>query len=178
MTVLYTVDLLNTAVYRPAVLIFYKLSLSHSLFHFVHYVFWYAFFMTCFAPIYLALYRIGDFACFTKFTYYIINIYGKENRWEHCIDVRTVGCLQKLSTIDDVTKYHGIPVSRYFLRRYIIVGHFLIPRIPTRNPLKFAGVPQTRQQISAARLKFPILWGHVGETLLFNKFFPNCRYVP
>ena len=28
---------------------------------------------------------------------------------------RTVGFLQKLSTIDDVTKYRGIPVSRYLL---------------------------------------------------------------
>jgi len=38
--------------------------------------------------------------------------------------------------------------------------------------LKFAGVPQTRQQISAgSRPKFAILCGHVGETLLFNKFF-------
>jgi len=41
-----------------------------------------------------------------------------------------------------------------------------------RNPLKFAGVPQTRQQISpASGPKFNILWGHVGETLLFNKVF-------
>jgi len=45
--------------------------------------------------------------------------------------IRTAEFLQKLSTIDDVTKYRGIPVSRYFLRRYIIVGHFLIPRIPS-----------------------------------------------
>ena len=43
----------------------------------------------------------------------------------------------------------------------------------TRNALKFAWVPQTRQQISAAsRPKFAILYGHVGEILLFNKFFP------
>ena len=43
----------------------------------------------------------------------------------------------------------------------------------TRNPLKFAGVPQTRQQISAAsRPKFTILSGHVEEVLLLNKFFP------
>jgi len=28
--------------------------------------------------------------------------------------IRTVGFLQKLSTIDDVTKYSGITVSRYF----------------------------------------------------------------
>ena len=34
----------------------------------------------------------------------------------------------------------------------------------TRNPLKFAGVPQTRQQISGiSRPKFTILSGHVEE---------------
>jgi len=38
--------------------------------------------------------------------------------------------------------------------------------------LKFAGVPQTRQQISAvSRPKFTILSRHVEEVLLFNKFF-------
>jgi len=43
----------------------------------------------------------------------------------------------------------------------------------TRNPLKFAGVPQTPEPISAAsRLKFTILCGHVEEILLLNKFFP------
>ena len=43
----------------------------------------------------------------------------------------------------------------------------------TRNPLKFAGVPQTRQQISAvSRPKFTILSGQMNEVLLFNKFFP------
>jgi len=42
----------------------------------------------------------------------------------------------------------------------------------TQNPLKFAGLPQTRQQISAASgPRFTILWGHVGEILLLNKFF-------
>jgi len=41
-----------------------------------------------------------------------------------------------------------------------------------RKPLKFAGVPQTRQQISAvSKPKFTILSGHVEEVLLFNKFF-------
>jgi len=39
--------------------------------------------------------------------------------------------------------------------------------------LKCAGVPQTRQQISAASgPKFTILRGHVEEILLLNKFFP------
>jgi len=41
-----------------------------------------------------------------------------------------------------------------------------------QNPLKFAGVPQTRQPISAAKgPKFTILWGHVEEILLFKIFF-------
>jgi len=45
--------------------------------------------------------------------------------------------------------------------------------------LKFPGVPQTRQQISAvSRPKFTILSGHVEEILLFNKFFSDCRYMP
>jgi len=49
----------------------------------------------------------------------------------------------------------------------------------TRNLLKFAGVPQTRQQMSAANgPKFTILWGHVGEILLFDYFFSDCQYVP
>ena len=45
--------------------------------------------------------------------------------------IRTVEFLQRLSTIDDVTKYRGIPVSQYFLRRCIIVGHFVIPSTPS-----------------------------------------------
>jgi len=48
-----------------------------------------------------------------------------------------------------------------------------------RNPLKLPGVPQTNETISAASgPKFTILWGHVEEILLLNKFFSNCRYVP
>ena len=42
----------------------------------------------------------------------------------------------------------------------------------TRNPLKLPGVPQTNETISAAsRPKFTILWGHLEEILLLNKFF-------
>ena len=42
----------------------------------------------------------------------------------------------------------------------------------TQNPLKFVGVPQTRQQISAVSgPKFTILSGHVEEVLLLNKFY-------
>ena len=49
----------------------------------------------------------------------------------------------------------------------------------TRNPLKLAAVPQTNEMISAASgPKFTILWGHVWEILLFNKFFSDCRYMP
>ena len=47
-----------------------------------------------------------------------------------------------------------------------------INAVKTRNPLKFAGVPQTTASISAASgLKFTILWGHVEDILLLNKFF-------
>jgi len=41
-----------------------------------------------------------------------------------------------------------------------------------RNLFKFAGVPQTTRSISAASgPKFTILWGHVEDILLLNKFF-------
>ena len=52
----------------------------------------------------------------------------------------------------------------------------------TRNRLKFAGVPQTGKPISVVSgAKFAILWGHLEEILLFNKFFsivdtcPSCE---
>ena len=61
-------------------------------------------------------------------------------------------------------------------------AHYLLPcsnAAKTRKPLKVAGVPQTAETISAAsRPKFTILWGHVEEILLLNKFFSDCRYVP
>ena len=66
-----------------------------------------------------------------KFTSNIINIIWQRESVTALQMIRTVGFLQKLAAIDDVRKYRGIPVSRYFLTRYIIVGHFLIPRIPT-----------------------------------------------
>ena len=41
-----------------------------------------------------------------------------------------------------------------------------------RNPLKLHGVPQTNETISAANgPNFTILWGHIEEILLLNKFF-------
>jgi len=54
-------------------------------------------------------------------------------------------------------------------------AHYYMPcnnAAKTRNPLIFAGVPQTTGS------KFTILWGHVEDVLLLNKFFPDCRYVP
>ena len=70
--------------------------------------------------------------------------------------------------------------AKYRWRPLLNAAVWLTPttRVPcsnaakTRNALKFAWVPQTRQQISAAsRPKFAILYGYVGEILLFNKFF-------
>ena len=96
-------------------------------------------------PSHLADYRNGDCVRFTviiiKFTHNVINIYGIESVRARRM-ILTVGFLHKLSTIDDVTKYRGIPVSRYFLRRtvYIIVGHFLVPSIVTcRSCVEFTG---------------------------------------
>jgi len=48
----------------------------------------------------------------------------------------------------------------------------------TRKPLKFAGVPQIPEPVSAGSgPKFAILWGHVEEILLFKRF-SDCRYMP
>jgi len=45
-------------------------------------------------------------------------------------------------------------------------------RIKVRASMKLPAVPQTNETISAASgPKFTILWEHVGETLLLNKFF-------
>ena len=61
-------------------------------------------------------------------------------------------------------------------------AHYYIPcsnAAKTRNQLKFGGVPQTNETISAAsRPKFTVLWGHLEDILLPNKFFSDCRYVP
>jgi len=49
----------------------------------------------------------------------------------------------------------------------------------TRKPLKVAGVLQIPEMISAASgPKFTILWAHVEQILLLNKFFSDCRYMP
>ena len=57
--------------------------------------------------------------------------------------------------------------------------HSLANAAKTRKPLKLSGVPQTTERISAvSEPKFAILWGHVEDTLLFNKFFSDCRYMP
>jgi len=51
----------------------------------------------------------------TKFGYNIINTQlWKRESVKALQTIRTVGFWKKLSTIDDVTKYHGILVSRYF----------------------------------------------------------------
>jgi len=48
----------------------------------------------------------------------------------------------------------------------------------TRNPLKFAEVPQTPEPILAVSgPKVTILWGYVQEILLLNKFFRSLIYA-
>jgi len=54
-------------------------------------------------------------------------------------------------------------------------AHYYMPcsnAVKTRKPLKVAGVPKTPETFSAASgPKFTILWRHVEEILLLNKFF-------
>ena len=54
-------------------------------------------------------------------------------------------------------------------------AHYYMPcsnTAKTQKPLKVAGVPQTPETISAdSGPKFTILWAHVEEILLLNKFF-------
>jgi len=61
-------------------------------------------------------------------------------------------------------------------------AHYYMPcsnAAKTRNQLKFGGVPQSNKTISAASgPKFTILWGHLEDILLLNKFFSDCRYMP
>ena len=58
-------------------------------------------------------------------------------------------------------------------------AHYYMPcsnAAKMQNQLKFAGVPQTGQPISAVTgPKSAILWGHMEEVLLLNKFFSDCR---
>jgi len=49
----------------------------------------------------------------------------------------------------------------------------------TRNPLKFAGMPETTGSISAASgPKFAILWGHVETYYCLTSFFPIVDMCP
>jgi len=70
----------------------------------------------------------------------------------------------------------------YSMPQSLADAHYYLPcsnAAKTRNQLKFGGVPQTNEMISAASgLKFTILWGHLKDILLLNKFFSDCRYVP
>ena len=77
-----------------------------------------------------------------------------------------------------INQYNGS--AKYRWRPLFNAAVWLTPttRVPcsnaaeTQNPLNFAGMPHTRQQISAvSRTKFTILSGHVEEALLINKFF-------
>jgi len=60
-------------------------------------------------------------------------------------------------------------------RQVLADAHCQIPcsnAAKTRNPFKFAGVPQTTGPLSPdSGPKFTILWEHVEEILLLNNFF-------
>jgi len=57
-------------------------------------------------------------------------------------------------------------------------AHYYMPcsnAAKMRKQLKFGRVPQTNKMMSAAsEPKFTILWGHLEDILLLNKFFSDC----
>jgi len=63
----------------------------------------------------------------------------------------------------------------YSMPQSLADAHYYMPcsnAAKMRNQLKFGGVPQTNEMISAASgPKFTILWGHLEDILLLNKFF-------
>jgi len=89
-------------------------------------------------------------------------------------------CRKKMQLEMWVNAQHDGRPAEYRWRPLFNAAVWLTPttRVPcsnaakTRNPRKLPGVPQTNEKISAANgPKFTILWGHVGEILLLNKFF-------
>ena len=77
--------------------------------------------------------------------------------------------------VDDVIFYHKEPNTDTGLE----LAATLRGSRPTQNPLKFVGVPQTNETMSAAsRPKFTILSGRVEEILPLNEFFSDFRYMP
>jgi len=64
----------------------------------------------------------------------------------------------------------------YWTPQSLADAHYYMPcsnAAKTRNQLKFGGVPQTNEMVSAASgPKFTILWGHLDDILLLKKFFP------
>jgi len=70
----------------------------------------------------------------------------------------------------------------YSTPQSLAAAHYNMPcsnAAKTRNQLKFGGVPQMVEPISAVSgPKFTILRGHVEDILMLNKFYPDCQYVP
>ena len=79
----------------------------------------------------------------------------------------------------------GSPAERrwrpLFTPQSLADAHYYMPCsnvTMTRNQLKFGGVPQSNETISAASgPKFTILWIHLEDILLLN-IFSDRRYVP
>jgi len=64
----------------------------------------------------------------------------------------------------------------YSMPQSVADAHYYMPcsnAAKTRNQLKFGGVPQTNETISAASgPKLTISWGHLEDILLLYMFFP------
>jgi len=84
-----------------------------------------------------------------------------------------------LNVMVALPKIGGASVQRRKVWLTPTAGVLCSNAVKTRKPLKFVGVPQTPDPISAiSGPKFAILWGHLEDMLLFNKFFSDCRCMP
>jgi len=108
-----------------------------------------------------------DCFCFQLFSIYSLTF------WRSCKQA-VVAVLQNLfqTRMWANAQRDGRPAERRW-RPLFNAAKFCSNAAKTRNPLKFAGVPQTTGSISAASgLKFTMLCGHVEAILLLNNFFP------
>ena len=70
--------------------------------------------------------------------------------------------------------------AEYRWRPLLNAAVWLTPtiRVPCSNAAKTRNALKNEMISAASRPKFTILWGHLEEIVLLNKFFSDCRYVP
>jgi len=68
------------------------------------------------------------------------------------------------SGIESIATAKNVPIPAFTQHTQKLTNYHAINRLTINS--------------AASRPKFIILWGHVEEVLLLNKFFSDCRYMP